>query len=123
MTHDQKVLDAQHADAELERRAGAVMGGIGRVGRHQAGDVPDDEQLARAGVEYHARINPAVGAGDHHCPRLLPSVGKPLEQPAPIGPRIAAEAAVSIQQSVHQANRLISAIAAAGAFGLKPLIM
>ena len=46
----------QHPDRELQRRAGAVIAGVGLIGRHQAGDIAHYEQLARRRPENGLRI-------------------------------------------------------------------
>ena len=66
VAHDHDRADAQGENRELERRAGGMAPRVGLVDRHQRGDVADDEQLARAGVEDRLRPGPRVGAGDDH---------------------------------------------------------
>jgi hypothetical protein len=45
MAHDEDVLDPQGGDREFQRRAGAVMLSVRRIGRHEVGDVPVNEQF------------------------------------------------------------------------------
>ena len=64
--------DLQHLDAEFERRARAMMAGVGAVARHQRRDVAHDEQFARNGAEHRLRIDARIRAGDDHRLRLCP---------------------------------------------------
>ncbi len=70
--HDD-VFDAQDLHAELQRGGDAVCGAVRRIGRNEVGDVADDEQFARLGVEDHLRRYPRVAAADHHHLRRLPA--------------------------------------------------
>ena len=78
MAHDDEVLDAQVEHGELDGRADAVELAARLVGRHQVGDVADDEQLARHGAEDRFRIDAAVAAGDDHRLGALPVGGQLL---------------------------------------------
>src|SRR5207244_12199720 len=55
------VLDLECADAKLERRRNAVIAAAGLEWRHEVRDIPDHEQLARAGVENHRSEERRVG--------------------------------------------------------------
>ena len=72
------MLDAQVEHGELDRRADAVELAARLVGRHQVGDVADDEQLARHGAEDRFRVDAAVAAGDDHRFGRLPVGGQLL---------------------------------------------
>ena len=63
---------APRTPAPPRRRVRAV----GRVGRHQVGDVAHHEQLARPRVEDHLGRHPRVAAADDHDLRRLPGVGQ-----------------------------------------------
>jgi hypothetical protein len=45
MAHHEDVLDLQGGDREFQRRAGAVVLSVRRVGRHEVGDVAVHEQF------------------------------------------------------------------------------
>ncbi len=49
--HDD-VLDLEALHREFQRSGGRVMLAVRRVGRHKIGDVADDEEFARSGIEY-----------------------------------------------------------------------
>src|SRR3546814_5093269 len=51
---------------EFQRRRDAVATGGGLKGRHQRGDVANDEDFAGMGVENIGRLRPAVRTGDNH---------------------------------------------------------
>ena len=70
--HDD-VLDLERGDAELQRRRNAMGALVGRIGRHDVGDVAHDEELARARVENDFRRDARVAAADHHDFRRLPA--------------------------------------------------
>ena len=98
VAHHHQLLDLELGDREFERGRDAVIGAVGLVGRHQVGDVADDEHLARPRVEDLGRIDPAVGAGDHHHLRAL-ALGElgpalALARPSPAS----AEAAIAFDQ-------------------------
>jgi hypothetical protein len=73
--HDD-MFDAQRLDREFQRRGNRALCAVGRIGRHEIGDVPDHEQLAGSGVENDLRRYAAVAAADHHGFRLLPLIGQ-----------------------------------------------
>ena len=62
--HHDDVRHLERLDRILDRRRGAVIAGIGLIGRHQVGDVAHHEQATGRRVEDHRRIDPAVRAGD-----------------------------------------------------------
>src|SRR5262249_36458117 len=49
---------------------------VGRIGRHQVGDVAHHEQLAGSGIENDFRRYPRVTAADHHDFRRLSMLGQ-----------------------------------------------
>ena len=95
--HDD-VPDLEALHREFQRGGGAVTGAVRLVGRYQVGDVADNEDLARCGVEDGFRRRAGIAAGDHHDLGLLPLLGK--RAVARMLPRIAValERAVAIQQ-------------------------
>ena len=98
VAHDHDRADAEGEDRELEGGAGRMAPVVGRVDGHERGDVPDHEQLARAGVEHRLGPGPRVGAGDDHRARSLALVG---QAPVPLAlGRVAgiAEAVVAGEQ-------------------------
>ena len=61
----------------------AVLTAPGLARRDDIGDVPDHENLARIGIEYGCRVNPAVRARDHHHAwRLAAGQGADFARPA-----------------------------------------
>ena len=78
VAHDDEMLDAQVEHGELDRRADAVELAARLVGRHQVGDVADDEQLARHGAEDRFGVDAAVAARDDHRLGRLPVGGQLL---------------------------------------------
>jgi hypothetical protein len=66
---DDDVVDAEMADAVLDRGAHRIVGRIRR--RHDVGDVADLEQLAGIGAGDLRRRHGAVGAADPQEARLL----------------------------------------------------
>ena len=58
MAEHDDVLHLQRVDGELEGGAGAVVGSVQRVRRHQVGDVAHHEQIARLRVAEDSRIDP-----------------------------------------------------------------
>ena len=73
------VAHAQDAHREFDRRAHAVRLVVRPVGRHQVGDVADDEQLAGRGIEHHLRIGAAIRAGDDERAGILAAHAQFLE--------------------------------------------
>jgi hypothetical protein len=51
MAEHDDVPDAEYLHREFERSEHAVTDAVGHERRHQIGDVTDDEQLARMGIE------------------------------------------------------------------------
>ena len=72
MPHHHDFADAQLGDREFERRRHAVAPAAALERRDEVGDVADDEDLARIGVEDRRRIGAAVAAGDDDRARRLP---------------------------------------------------
>ena len=66
VAHHHQFVDLELGHREFERRRDAVIMIVALERRDEIGDVPDHEHLARPRVEDLGRIDPAVGAGDHH---------------------------------------------------------
>ena len=75
--HDE-VPDLQMLDRVLQRGAGAVILAVPLVGRHQVGDIADDEQVAGIGLQHRGRIDPGIGTGDEGHLGILAPVHKRL---------------------------------------------
>ena len=101
MAHDQDVRYFEDPDRVFQRCAGAVPGPVRGKRRHQVGNVPDYEQLTGTGIEDHAGVDTAVGTANNQRTRLLTGVGQGFELPPALRPAVAAEAAITNQQSVH----------------------
>ena len=78
MAHDDDVADAHRVDRELDGGRGAVLAAIGLERRHEVGDVAEDEQLARAGIEDGLGRRAAVATGDDHDVGDLPPAANSL---------------------------------------------
>jgi hypothetical protein len=111
MAEHDDVLDPQRADGEFERRGHAVIRAVGRIGRHQIGDVAHDEQLARPGVEDDFRRHPRVAAADDHDLGRLPALGQ-VAVAALLGRKPAGlERRIAVEQTLRQAHDNSSATA------------
>ncbi len=97
VAHHHQLLDLELGDGELQRRRDAVIIVVRLEGRDEVGDIADDEHLARPRVEDLGRVDPAVGAGDHHHPRALAD-RQPLPALALLRPVIDPEAAIAFDQ-------------------------
>jgi len=73
--HDD-VLYPQRPHRIFQRRRNAMRAAIGRIDRHQIGDVAHHEQFAGAGIENHLRRHPGIAAADHHHVRRLAAFGQ-----------------------------------------------
>ena len=98
--HDD-LADRKRPHRELDGRADAVRLVVGAVRRGDVGDVADDEQLARPGVEHHLRVGAAVRAGDDQRARPLAEPAQRFEASALGLPGAGAEAAIAFDQVVH----------------------
>ena len=76
VTEHDDVPDLEALHGELERGRGAVVGAVRLIGRHQVGDIADDENLARRGIENGFRRRPGIAAGDDHDLWRLPVLGE-----------------------------------------------
>ena len=76
MAHDHDVLHLQALHGEFKRGGRRMVLAVGRIGRHQIGDVAHDKQFARPGVEDRLRRRARIAAGDHHRFRRLPLARK-----------------------------------------------
>ena len=97
MPHDHDLANVEELHRELERGGNAVIARRRLERRHHRGDVADDEDFARIGIEDLRRIDPAVRAGDHHDLRCL-SLGQFAPAFALCGPCARAEVAVAVDQ-------------------------
>ena len=79
MPHHHDMLYLQHVDRIFEGGADAVQAVIRLIGRHEIGNVTDDEQLARRGIENVRRLGPAVSAGNQHDARILAFAELPIQ--------------------------------------------
>jgi hypothetical protein len=80
MPQDDDMRDLQIPHREFQRGTGAMVIVVRRIGRHEIGDVADDEQLARLRVQQQRRIDPRVGARDHQDFGLLAVIHQGLVQ-------------------------------------------
>jgi len=91
VAHHHQLVDLELGHREFERRRNAVIILVGLEGGHEIGDVAHDEHFAGPRIEDRRRIDPAVGAGDHHhlgalaFGELVPAValGLPFAIPEP----------------------------------------
>lgn len=60
-------LDLKVHHGKFDRRADAVKAGRLLERRREVGDIADDEDSPRPGVEDRGRIDAAVGARDNQC--------------------------------------------------------
>src|SRR5690554_5397692 len=97
MTHYQDLAHLEHLNGELQSRRNTVQARSRLERRHERRDVAHDEYLAGMNVKDLRRIDPAIGAGDHHDSRLLPvtQAGPAFSFRFPSG---FAKAAVSLQE-------------------------
>ena len=98
MAHDHDAPDIEHLDPELQRRRDAVQEAVGFIRGDQIGDVADDEQLARGGVEDQGRVSAAVGTGDHKGVGPLTVGGERLILGLRLGPVAVAKAVITGKQ-------------------------
>ena len=105
VAHDHDFRNFELRNREFQRGGHAVTAAVSLERRHEIGDVPDHEDLARIGVENGRRVGPAVAAGDDHRTRRSgPSascchcsrVGRRLVRP---------EAPIAIDQIAKAAHR------------------
>ena len=74
---------------------------VGLVGRDEVGDVPDEEHLARDGVEDARGVDAAVAARDDGIARVLRPTGQALEARAVGFEIIGAKAFEALDESFH----------------------
>ena len=98
--HDD-LADRKRPHRELDGRADPVRLVVGAVRRRDVGDVADDEELARPGVEHHLRVGAAVRAGDDQRAGPLAEPAQRFEASALGLPGAGAEAAIAFDQVVH----------------------
>src|SRR5580700_995769 len=99
--HDD-LADRKRPHRELDGRADPVRLVVGAVRRGDVGDVADDEQLARPGVEHHLRVGAAVRAGDDQRAGTLAEAAQRFEAFALGLPGTGTEAAIAFDQVVHR---------------------
>ena len=68
--HDD-VAHSEHLDGELDRRTGAVVAARAFARRHEVGDVPHEEDVARIAIEDDRGIDARIAARDHRDARPL----------------------------------------------------
>ena len=96
--HDQaRHFQRQHG--KLDGGAGAVIFALRLVGRHQIGDVPQNEQRARLGVEDRRHVDARVATGDHHRRRRLAELGQLLVAAAVLCMLVAPEAEMTLDSA------------------------
>src|ERR1700722_1163754 len=100
--HDD-LADCKRPHRELDGRTDAVRLVVGAVRRRDVGDVADDEQLARPGVEHHLRVGAAVRASDDQRAGPLAEAAQRFEASALGLPGAGTEAAIAFDQVVHGA--------------------
>src|ERR1700734_524711 len=96
------LADLKRAHRELDGRADPVRLVVGAVRRRDVGDVADNEQLARPGIEHHLRVGTAVRAGDDQRARPLAQPAQRFEAFALSLPGAGTEAAIAFDQVVHR---------------------
>ena len=89
-------LEREHG--KLDGRAGAVIFALRLVGRHEIGDIAQDEQRARLGIEDRGDIDAGVATGDHHGRRRLAELGELKVAAAVLRMHVAAEAEMTLDQ-------------------------
>ena len=62
VAHDDDLFDLELGHREFQRRRNAVVPAAGLERRGEVGDVADDEDLARVGIEDDRRLDPAVAS-------------------------------------------------------------
>ena len=98
MTHDDKTLDPQIHNRELDARADAVIFAARFKRRHEVGDIARHEQFARHRIENRFRIDTAIAARNNHDLGVL-AVGGQLFILVGIGNKDAMlEAPVAVRQ-------------------------
>ena len=102
MPHDDDVADAHAVDRELDGGRGAVLPGIGLVGRNEIGDVAQDEQFARSGIEDRLGCRATVAAGDDHGGGLLSALRQFLVAAAFARIPLGHEGPVAVDQVVRK---------------------
>src|SRR3984957_8903564 len=102
VTEHDDLADRKRPHRELDGRADPVRLVVGAVRRGKVGDVADDEQLARPGVEHHLRVGAGVRAGDDQRARPLAEAAERFETLALGLPGAGAEAAIAFDQVVHE---------------------
>ena len=77
---------------------------IGRIGRHQIGDIAVNEELARIGPENRRHMNARIAAGDHHRARSLTVLGKAAIPGTVFDKGGRAPAVIALDQILRQRN-------------------
>ena len=66
MAHDEDFRHFELGDGKFERGRNAVAAATQFKRWNEVCDVAYDKHLPRRSIEYGRRVDPAVGAGDHH---------------------------------------------------------
>ena len=82
---------------------GAVLAGVRLEGRHEVGDVAQDEQFARAGIEDGLGRGAAVAAADDHGGGRLAAAGQLLVALGLAGVAAGHEVPVAVEQVLRKA--------------------
>ncbi len=97
--------DMRHLEDEggiFDGGAGAVKSAFRLVGRHQIGDVPQDEQFAGAGIENGRNVDPGIAAGNHHRGWRLAELGE-LDVAAALRPMpVTQKPSIALNQALGQ---------------------
>ena len=102
-------LEAPHR--ELERGGGGGAGAVRLAGRHEVGDVADDEHRARPRVEDGLRGRARIAAGDDHDLRRLAVLGERAVAGALGRVAAAPEGAVAVEQRSGEVGHVGAAAA------------
>ena len=98
---DHDLAHLEQPNGEFDRGAYSVRLVVGAIGRHDIGDVADDEEFAGPGIENHLRIGAAVRTGNDQRARPLSEPAQGLETVAFGLPGAGAETAIAFDQIVH----------------------
>ena len=105
VTEHDDLGNLQRRYAELQRGRCAVKIVVGRVGRDEVGDIPDDKYLARGRIENQCRIGPRIAASDDHDARRLSGFRQLLVQVVLLRKAVVAKAAIAFEEMVELRHR------------------
>src|SRR4249919_2190881 len=97
MAHDNDFRNVELGDRELQRGRDAMTPTARLERRNEVGDVANDENLARIGVEDGGGIGTAIGTGDYNCTWRL-ALGQFLPSPAGRFEPVGAKPPVTVKQ-------------------------